>query len=262
MATWIFAEGELRFVMFVIILVTMGQQLTQTPNLIFQKRVIHQRLALIEIVIAVTTTIVSLFLAWNGYILWALLSINIITLLIHIIMLYMWKPIWRPRFLWLQPTVNYFLRFGRRHFSAVMLIRILDLIDDIWTSIFLGHEALGLYSRAYTFATYPRQVLALPVNQVTGGTYAELKEDRHRLSQAFFHVNALLIRTGFLIGGVLVLIAPEFIRLLLGEKWMPMLTTYQLMIFLLYLIPSKQQLQTYLWLWANQKKLLECGLFN
>ncbi len=111
--------------------------------------------------------------------------------------------------------------------------------DDLWTLRYLGDTALGYYSRAYTFATYPRRVLAGPVNQVAGGTYAELKSERKRLSQAFFRTNALLVRSGFLMAGLLALIAPELIAILLGEKWMPMLQAFRLMLVYTLLDPIK-----------------------
>jgi len=115
----------------------------------------------------------------------------------------------------------------------------LDNVDDIWTGAALGPQALGLYSRAYTFATYPRRILAFPVNVVAGGTYAELKEERLALSQAFFRTNALLVRSGFLLGGGLVLVAPEFIRLALGARWLPMLPTFRLLAVFTLLDPIR-----------------------
>jgi O-antigen/teichoic acid export membrane protein len=99
--------------------------------------------------------------------------------------------------------------------------------------------SLGLYSRAYRFATYPRIILASPINLVAGGTYAELKGNRLRLSQAFFRANAFLIRSGFFVAGLLALVAPEFIRLGLGSKWMPMLDTFRLMLVFTLLDPIK-----------------------
>jgi O-antigen/teichoic acid export membrane protein len=114
-----------------------------------------------------------------------------------------------------------------------------DRIDDLWTGFYLGATSLGFYSRAYTFATYPRQILAAPTNTVAAGTYAELKGKRRLLSQAFFRINALLVRTGFFLAGILVLIAPEFIRIVLGEKWMPMLTVFRLMLVFTLLDPIK-----------------------
>jgi PST family polysaccharide transporter len=98
---------------------------------------------------------------------------------------------------------------------------------------------MGFYSRAYTFALYPRKFLAAPVQSVSTGAYAELKDDRKRLSQIFYRTNALLIRTSFLFAGILALIAPELIRLLLGEKWLPMLGTFRLMLVYTLLDPFK-----------------------
>jgi len=82
-------------------------------------------------------------------------------------------------------------------------------------------------------------VLALPINQVAGGTYAELKDDRERLSKAFFRVNAFLVRSGFLVAGVLAAVAPEFVRVILGEKWLPMLGSFRLMLVFTLLDPIR-----------------------
>ena len=89
------------------------------------------------------------------------------------------------------------------------------------------------------FATYPRFVLSMPIKLVAGGTYDELKGDRLRLSKAFFRTNAFLIRSGFFVGGILALIAPEFIRLILGDKWLPMLDAFRLMLVYTLLDPIK-----------------------
>ncbi len=103
---------------------------------------------------------------------------------------------------------------------------------------------MGYYSKAYAFATYPRKIIATPVNQVALGAYAELKGDRLRLSQAFFRFNALLVRSGFLLAGLLALIAPEFIRLLLTDKWIPMLDAFRLMLFYTLFDPLKMTISS------------------
>jgi O-antigen/teichoic acid export membrane protein len=153
--------------------------------------------------------------------------------------LHVWRPVWRPRFLWLRETARYYLRFGSRTMTESALSEALDNLDDIWTGAYLGHNALGLYSRAYAFATYPRRLLAMPVNMVAGGTYAELKHNRQRLSRAFFRTNALLVRTGFLMGGLLALVAPEFVWLALGDKWLPMVPAFRLMVVFALLDPIR-----------------------
>lgn len=98
---------------------------------------------------------------------------------------------------------------------------------------------MAYYSRAYRFAVYPRMILATPINLVAGGTYAELKEDTVRLSKAFFRTNAFLVRSGFLLAGIFALVSPEFIVLALGEKWLPMLDAFRLMLIFTMLDPMK-----------------------
>jgi len=135
--------------------------------------------------------------------------------------------------------MRYFLSFGSRNLLASILLRALDRVDDLWTGSYLGETPMGFYSRAYTFATYPRKLLAAPINTVTVGTYAELKGDRLRLSRVFFRTNAFLVRSGFLLAGLLALVAPEFIRLFLGAKWIPMIDAFRLMLVFTMMDPMK-----------------------
>jgi O-antigen/teichoic acid export membrane protein len=236
---FLFTEGETRTALVVLTLTTTGVELAQTPRLILTRRVVHRRLALIPLINALLTTAIAVALAWQGFTIWALLAANVVALIVTILAFYVWRPVWRPRLTWSPPTMRYYLGFGSRNFVASLLLTALDRLDDLWAGLYLGQIALGYYSRAYTFATYPRQVLAVPVNTVVRGTYAELKGDRRRLSQAFFRANSLLLRTGFFFAGLLALVAPEFIVLLLGAKWLPMLDAFRLMLVFTMLDPIR-----------------------
>lgn len=233
------ADGELRVALVVLTILYAGLFISDTARMVLVRRVHHRRLAILDLLNAMATTGVAVALALRGYQLTALLATDLVTLALTVVVLFFWQPVWRPRLLWLSEVVRYYLSFGRRTMAESALSEALDNLDDIWTGVYLGDHALGLYSRAFTFATYPRRLLAFPVFEVAGGTYAELKGDTHKLAQAFFRVNALLLRSGFLMGGLLVLIAPEFVRLLLGEKWLPMVTAFQLMFVYTLLDPIR-----------------------
>lgn len=239
LAALLLAQGALRLALIWLALVYGGLYLTDTPRMILTRRVEHRRLAVLDLLNAIFTTLVAVVLAVRGFDLVALLSTDIATLIVSIIVLYIWHPVWRPRLLWLRSTVAYYLRFGSRSMVDSALTEAVDNIDDIWTGANLGSVALGYYSRAFTFATYPRRFLAYPVNMVAGGTYAELKEERRRLSQAFFRTNALLLRSGFLFGGLLVLLAPQLVVLLIGEKWLPMVPAFRLLAVFTLLDPIR-----------------------
>jgi O-antigen/teichoic acid export membrane protein len=236
---WLFTSGDVRLALLVLVAISFVVELAQTPRLILTRRVVHRRLALLQASNTTLSAFVAVVLAWNGVTLWALLATDVVTLVLSVLFLYVWRPVWRPRLAWSRPVVRYFLRFGSRTFLAQGLLKALNEVDDLWTGIFLGGEPMGFYSRAYTFATYPRQILAVPLNTVAGGTYAELKGKRKRLSQAFFRTNAFLVRAGFFLAGLLALVAPEFIRLVLTDKWLPMVGTFRLMLIFTLLDPIK-----------------------
>ncbi len=243
-AAVLFTTGLTRTALLFLIVVRGLAQLTETPRMILVRQVIHRRLAVIEAATDIFSAITAVLLAWHGAEVWALLATDAVALLVMVIGLYVWRPFWRMRFAWSSQITRYYLRFGAQNVGVAAVTRALDRLDDLWTGFYLGKEALGFYSRAYTFATYPRQILATPINQVVTGTYAELKHDARRLSQAFFRSNALLVRTGFYLGGLLALIIPEFIYLVIGVKWLPMMTTFRLMLLFTLLDPLKATIAT------------------
>jgi O-antigen/teichoic acid export membrane protein len=236
--TLLLTNGDLQTTLLIIVPVSFGIQMTQTPSLILRRRVSHKRLAIADFVEVVLASLVALTLAWRGAGLWALLATDIVSVIVKGGILFLWRPFWKPRLQWNRELVRYYLHFGSRAFVADALVNTLDKLDDLWTGIFLGQAALGIYSRAFTFATYPRKLLAAPINAVAGGMYAELKENRLSLSQAFFRTNAFLVRAGFLLAGSLALIAPELI-LLLGDQWQDMLIPFRLMLLFVLLDPIR-----------------------
>lgn len=234
-----FLEEIRQDVLIVLAFSTYFLEITNVARDVLIRRVQHKRIAILDLTLTIIVFVITVLVAVTTHSIWALLVVNLLSPIITALMLIFWKPVWRPRLDFDRTMVKYYLNFGSRVVSGEVLGVALDKVDDLWTNIFLGDRALGYYSRAYQFALYPRIILAIPVNTVTSGTYAELKYDRRRLSQAFFQVNSLLVRSGFLLAGVLAVIAPEFIRIFLGVKWMPMLEPFRLMLVYTLFDPIK-----------------------
>lgn len=236
----VFLQGSERVALIVLTLAhAVNNPLLQTSRAILTRRIVYSRLVLRDLISNIVGSVVALGLAWYGAGLWALLTTDIVNAAVTVIVLYSWRPVWIPRFKWVVPVVRYYLNFGTRSFAATFLLRASDEIDDIWIRYNLGLAALGFYTRAFQLAIYPRQILATPLSMVADGTYSELKGNRLALSKAFFRTNALIIRSGFLFAGALALTAPEFVPLLLTEKWLPMIPTFQLMLIFALLDPLR-----------------------
>ncbi len=236
---WSTLTGTRQWVLIFLVVTGYLYRLTSAPQALLLRRVQHRRLAVFSIVVNLSVAVTSIAIAWFTHSIWALLVSSIITLVLGMTGFYLWKPVWKPKLAWDGKTVRYFLGFGSQNVANNILDGALDYSDNLWTGYYLGDLWLGYYSRAFRFAIYPRMLLATPINTVAVGTFAELKFDRLRLSKAFFRISVFLTRLGFLIAGLLSVIAPQFIVLFLGEKWLPMLTAFRLMLLYSLLDPIR-----------------------
>jgi O-antigen/teichoic acid export membrane protein len=235
----VFAPPEMHLAFWAVTGAGLLSQFTQTPRALLTRQLLFRRLAGMETLVALVDSAVAVGLALAGFGLWSLLAANLAGSVVALAALYAYRPVWRPAFGWAAGITEDFLRFGSKVMAGGLLLQSLDRVDDIWTGAVLGRTALGFYDRAYGFATYPRRVLSRPLADVATGTYAQVKGDRAQLSWAFTRFNALLARANFLFAGGLALVAPEFIRLALGERWLPMLDAFRLMLVFTLLDPLK-----------------------
>lgn len=239
---WLAFEGVRQQVLLALVAATWLHRITLSGHVLLIRRVQHQRLAVIEIVQTAVVFVVVLFIAFRWRSIYALVAAPALQALVSGLGLFVFRPIWRPRLAWNPAGVRYFLGFGSRAVGAQALSNALEYLDDLFTSVYLGDRALGYYSRAYRFATYPRLILAEVMGSLSLGLYAELKDAPSRLARAFYQTNALLVRSGFLLAGWLALIAPQFVALFLGEKWLPMVGVFRLMLLYALLEPLRTTL--------------------
>jgi O-antigen/teichoic acid export membrane protein len=233
------ADGDLRVMLLGLTFTQSGTLLVDTPRLVLTRRVQHRRLVVVDTLALVAASAVAVTLAWRGQTVWVFLGSELTVLAVTAGSLLMWRPVWRPHLRWDRDIAAYYLRFARASLPTSLLMRGIENLDNLWTGTALGDYALGIYSRAYRFALYPRTLVALPASKVVRGTFAELKSDREGLSRALVGVNAGLVRSGALLAGALVLAAPELVRIVLGEKWLPMVLPFQLLVAFMLLDPIR-----------------------
>ena len=124
----LYADGGRRTALIVLTLTQVGDELTQTSRLILVRRVVHRRLAVLQFLDAIFTTLVSVGLALLGVTLWALLATDVVSMVLGIAGLMIWRPIWRLRLAWQSAIVRYYLRFGSRNVVAGLLLMSLDRV--------------------------------------------------------------------------------------------------------------------------------------
>ncbi|MDW8102171.1 MAG: oligosaccharide flippase family protein, partial [Anaerolineae bacterium] len=204
--------------------------LSQAQETFLRRNLVFSRLAATDVAASVVMTLVAPFLAWRGWGVWALVAEQLSGIGVRFLLT--WGPFrqWRPGLGWNFQAARWFWEYGKPTWAASNLNYLLDRFADFWIGTALGKVPLGLYSKAYEFAHYPRRVLANPLVTVFMPIFARLQDDRLRLSQAFFRSAYIILRSSFLVAGAFGLVMPEFILYVIGDQWMPMLLTFRLML--------------------------------
>jgi O-antigen/teichoic acid export membrane protein len=213
--------------------------LSATPTAYLRKEMRFRQLAVLQVATSLTMTIVGPLMAWHGYRVWAIVGEQVSGITVAALLVWTvirpWSPEWR--FDW--ALTKWYLGYGKFVFVTEGLDRVISEFDDFWVGAVLGSQPLGYYSKAYEFANYPRRVVSEPIAQVLFPAFAKVQDDPLLLSKAYYRSSSLIVRVGFLVGGALVLGAPDFVVVFLGSKWIPMVPTFQLMMFYVLLEPLR-----------------------
>ncbi len=207
------------------------------PMTFLNRALAFRRLALADVTASVAMTALAPLAALAGWGPWSLVVEQAVGQVARAIVSWTSPLVPAPRLGWAQSVARWLWTFGSRAWLGANLTFLIDRLDDLWIGTFLGKTPLGYYSRAYEFARYPRRVIANPLTSVFFPTFARFQRDRLRLSQAFYRVTSLMVRLGLWFGVTFALVAPEFIQLMLGKRWLPMLTTFQLMLLYTFADP-------------------------
>lgn len=222
--------AQLEAVLIVSSLLVFVDGVTMAQVTFIRKELAFSILAIADIAASLLMTIVAPLSAWQGWGVWALVAENASYTFAQCLFTWSLFRRWRPRFAWNRQAVEFFWRFGRPLWVKTNIEYFLDRFDDFWIGTTLGQNALGYYTKAYDFARAPRRIFANPLLKVFVPVFALLQNNRQSLSQMFFRCAYLLVRCVFFGAGLFVLTMPEFIHLIIGEKWLPMLWTFRLLV--------------------------------
>ena len=98
-----------------------------------------------------------------------------------------------------------------------------DTVDRLVVGRVLGATALGYYTMAYRIGDLPYQALGHPVAQVTFPSFARMKERGQDVGQAFLGAIRMVALVACPVGIILSACADPFVRVVFGDKWIPMI---------------------------------------
>jgi PST family polysaccharide transporter len=158
--------------------------------------------------------------------------------------------------MWSGAAARELWTYGRPGWLAANLTYARDHIDDLWIGLAMGSGPLGFYSKAYELAHYPRRVFANPVVGVFTPVLARLQGDRARLSAAFSRAASLVLHLGLFTAGACAAVIPEFIDLVIGARWRPMMWSFRLLLIYAALDPLMVLVTSFLLVTGRPRELV------
>jgi O-antigen/teichoic acid export membrane protein len=223
-----FNEPEVTSIIQVLSLTFVISSLGTVPSILLEKELEFKRKVLPETVPRFGYAITALSFAYYGYGVWSLVYGQIVASVLMVTLIWIVSE-WKPNFKFDRGVAKELFSYGQHVMSATIIIFILTNIDDAIVGRMLSTEALGFYTMAYLISNLPATQITHLIGRVMFPTYSKLQDEKEDLKNAY--IKTLEIVTTFSIPASLglLVIAPEFTSIVLGEKWTPAIPAIQVL---------------------------------
>ena len=157
-------------------------------------------------------------LALKGFGAVSIIAVQLGAATVSTLLVWLWSP-WHPRFTYSVQSLRSLVNFSGSVFTANFLFHLNRNVDNMLIGRFLGPAALGAYALAYNVMLVPFRGIAAPIRDVMFPAFSRMQDDRARLAAIWLRANRVLagIITPALLG--VVVVAPDFVNVVLGERW-------------------------------------------
>lgn len=198
------------------------------PNARLTRYMKFRAISIVGVFSMISSTITTLFLAWLGYGVWALIIGSLAGIVIRIVGL----NIVDPFFEW--PSFNFSgfadrAKFGSYTFLQGILWYAYSQADVFIVGKMLGKILLGNYSVAMHLATLPLSKIGGIVNMIGLPAYSKLQNDRKLAEKYALKILRVIAFVAFPVFFGISSVAPEIVLLLIGEKWISAILPLQIL---------------------------------
>ena len=184
--------------------------------------------AQIEVIGRFTEIFSSVALAFFGFGVWSLILSKILGLAI-VGFLAARAIRWWPSLKFDMAAAKELFRFGGWVFLRNFFRYLADNADRFVISRYLGAQQLGYYSKAFDLMRLPQRRITRALNSVMFAAFARVQDQPEKVKAGFQKaVLAVSLASYPLLIGAMI-IAPEFVDFVFGEKWRPMTLPLQIM---------------------------------
>ncbi len=187
---------------------------------IYKKEMNFKILSLSESISVVVSGVVGISLALRGYGVWSLVFQMTTFTFVNTIFLWFFSS-WKPKFVFSLEAIKDIFNFSANVTGFNIVNYFARNMDYLLIGKFLGSEALGFYTLAYKLMMYPLQNITRVISSIMFPAFSSIQNDLKKVRNVYLKmIKAISLITFPMMFGLFA-VAPEFINIVYGPKWEP-----------------------------------------
>jgi O-antigen/teichoic acid export membrane protein len=202
--------------------------LSATQTALMAREMNFRALELRDMAGTIAGALAGIAVAFAGGGAWAIIAQSVASAAVATVLLWSYAT-WRPRLRFSKRALKENGSFGGKLFVTRLLSYLNLNADNLLVGRYLGARALGFYALAYNVMFAPLARVAGPVQQVLIPAFSRLQDDAERLGRVWLRGSRLSAAVSVPVFLGMLVVAPDFVPAVLGERWREAVPVLQLL---------------------------------
>ena len=226
-------EPRLTNLMYLAALVFLITPFGQQFQVLLQKELQFNRLAIIEMISSFANATVVITLAFWGMGVFSLIWGQLAGTSLRVLLLcYQGWRHWRPYWHFSRRDLKGYISFGLYQMGEKTANYFNTNLDYLLIGSLLGAKALGYYTLAYNLVLRPSSTINPIITKVAFPVFSKIQTDIIKLKRGYLKVLQFLSSVNFPIMAGLAVVAPLAVPTIFGEQWLPSVILIQILAIL------------------------------
>lgn len=193
-----------------------------------RKQLLFKKLAIVSIVSALLSLVITIYLAYIGRGVWALVAQQLLMSGFNAV-LYWIVGKWNPSFVFSRQSFKELFGFGGFILLSNLINTLCNNVQGILIGKFFSPITMGFYAQARKLEEVASTSLSSVIDQVSYPVLAEVQNDKNKLAYVLKKLITAIAFFSFPIMLALIVIAEPLITLLYSDKWTECVPYFQIL---------------------------------
>ena len=205
--------------------------------------------------------LVSIYLGFRGFGVWAIVSQIYTTLIVNTFLNYFHIK-WLPTFTLKKIYIRELIRFGLPLLADQSISYWARNIDNLLVGRVLGKDVLGYYNKGYNLMLLPVRQLTNTLTKVLFPSFSLIQDDSEKIASIYLKISGVVAFIAFPLMMSLSMLAEPLILIIYGENWRPVIPIFKVL-SILGMFQALAALSGNIYLALGRPKLMfQIGLFS